>query len=318
MNIKAKHSFNKVIKYLWLNQIIIMTNYSSACLQVTLLLALLINTAPSLIAQDKPAYRIFDADGKEVRYDKMIKSFEKADVVFFGENHNDPISHWLELQVLKSLYENNPQLTLAMEMFESDNQLVLNEYLKGTIEEKHLLSEAKMWDNYNTDYKPLVDFAKSKKLPVVASNIPRRYANLVYRKGVKAIDSLSAEAKQWIAPMPVEIDLSLPGYKSMISAMGPHASSGSAENMARSQAFKDATMAYFLLKFKVGQVYHINGSYHSKNGEGIIWYLKKAQPNLKIATIHVAEQSQIENLEDANKKVADFIICVPKDMTKTY
>ena len=295
-----------------------MTDYTLALIRSTLLLSLFIITTSALLAQDKPAYRIFDADGKEVRYEKMIKSVKEADVVFFGENHNDPISHWLELQVMKSLYENNQQLTLAMEMFEADNQLVLNEYLKGTIEEKHLLSEAKMWDNYATDYKPLVDFAKSKNLPVVASNIPRRYANLVYRKGVKAIDSLSSEAKQWIAPLPVEIDLSLPGYKSMITAMGPHASSGSAENMARSQAFKDATMAHFLLKYKAGQVFHVNGSYHSKNGEGIIWYVKKAQPKLKIATIHVTEQTQIESLDEANMKVADFIICVPKDMTKTY
>lgn len=268
--------------------------------------------------QEKPAYRLFDSEGKEVKYEKMIKELEKADVVFFGEQHNDPISHWMELQVMKSLYEKDNQLTLAMEMFEADDQLVLNEYLNGVIEERHLLVEAKVWDNYKTDYKPLVEFAKEKKLPVVASNIPRRYANLVYRKGVQALDSLPAEGKQWIAPLPFEIDLELPGYKSMITAMGPHASAGTAANMARSQASKDATMAYFILKGKKGLVYHVNGAYHSQNGEGIIWYLKKAQPRLKVATIHVAEQPGIEKLDDANKKAADFIICVPKDMTKTY
>ncbi len=235
-------------------------------------------------AQDKPAYALFHSDGKEVRYEKMIKELEKADVVFFGEQHNDPISHWMELQVMKSLYEKDNRLTLAMEMFESDDQLVLNEYLHSIIEERHLLSETKVWDNYKTDYKPLVEFAKEKKLPVVASNIPRRYANLVYRKGIQSLDSLPAEAKQWIAPLPFEIDLELPGYKSMITAMGPHASAGSAANMARSQASKDATMAYFILKNKQSQVYHINGAYHSQHGEGIIWYLKKNQPAIKVFT----------------------------------
>jgi uncharacterized iron-regulated protein len=268
--------------------------------------------------QEKPAYRLFDSEGKEVRYEKMIKELAKADVVFFGEQHNDPISHWMELQVMKSLYEKNNKLALAMEMFEADDQLVLNEYVVGVIEERHFLAEAKIWDNYKTDYKPLVEFAKDKKLPVVASNIPRRYANLVYRKGIQALDSLPAEGKQWIAPLPFEIDLELPGYKSMITAMGPHASSGTAANMARSQASKDATMAYFILKNKQSLVYHINGAYHSQNGEGIIWYLKKMQPSLTVATIHVTEQSDIEKLDDANKKAADFIICVPKDMTKTY
>jgi uncharacterized iron-regulated protein len=282
------------------------------------LLLLFLITSIHCLGQEKPAYRLFDSEGKEVRYEKMIKEIEKADVVFFGEQHNDPISHWMELQVMKSLYEKNNQLTLAMEMFEADDQLVLDEYLKGVIEERHLLSEAKVWDNYKTDYKPLVEFAKEKKLHVVASNIPRRYANLVYRKGIPALDSLPAEGKQWIAPLPFEIDLELPGYKSMITAMGPHASAGTAANMARSQASKDATMAYFILKNKKDQVYHVNGAYHSQNGEGIIWYLKKSKRNIKVATIHVAEQSDIEKLLDENKRAADFIICVPKDMTKTY
>lgn len=282
------------------------------------LILLLLSLPVLALAQDKPAYRLFDSGGKEVRYEKMIKTAGKADVVFFGESHNDPISHWLELQVLKSLYEQDKKLTLAMEMFEADDQIVLNEYLNGTIEERHLLKEAKMWDNYKTDYKPLVEFARANKLPVVASNIPRRYANLIYRKGVQALDSLPAEAKQWIAPLPMEIDLELPGYKNMISSMGPHAASGSAANMAKSQASKDATMAYFLVKYKQGKVYHVNGSYHSQNGEGILWYLKKLQPGVTTATIHVVEQDQIESLDSSNKNLADFIVCVPKDMTKTY
>lgn len=269
------------------------------------------------VGQDKPAYKIFDSEGKEVKYEKMISTAEKADVVFFGEQHNDPISHWLELQVLKSLFEKDKSITLAMEMFEADDQIVLNEYLKGVIEEKHLLSEAKMWPNYKTDYKPLVDFAKANKLSVVASNIPRRYANLVYRKGINALDSLM-ESKQWIAPLPITVDLELPGYKSMISSMGGHGTSGSAENIAKSQAVKDATMAYFILKNRKGKVYHVNGSYHSQNGEGIIWYLKKSEPGLKTATIHVAEQDQLASLNPENKKLADFIIVVPTDMTKTY
>ena len=271
-----------------------------------------------VLAQDKPAYRLFDSDGKEVRFEKMVKVVAKADVVFFGELHNDPISHWLELEVLKSLYETDRNLTLAMEMFESDDQLVLNEYLQGTIEERHFLKEAKLWDNYKTDYKPLVEFAKEKKLPVIASNVPRRYANLIYRKGIQSLDSLPAEATRWIAPLPMGVDLELPGYKNMIESMGGHGASGSAVNMAISQATKDATMAHFTLQYRKGKVYHVNGAYHSQNGEGIIWYLKRAQPGLTTATIHVAEQTQIDTLESKNKKVADFIICVPKEMTKTY
>lgn len=272
----------------------------------------------SVAAQDNPAYTIFEYGGNTTSYNKMLAAAEKADVVFFGEEHNDPISHWLELQVLKSLQQKDNKLTLAMEMFEADDQIVLDEYLKGTIEESHLLKEAKIWNNYKTDYRPLIEFAKERKLSVVASNVPRRYANLVYRKGIGALDSLALEAKNWIAPLPITIDLNLPGYQNMIKTMGAHAKSGSAENMARSQAVKDATMAHFILKNKGSKVLHLNGSYHSQNKEGIIWYLNQAEPKLKIVTIQVVIQEKSGSLNPENKKLADYIICVPADMTKTY
>jgi uncharacterized iron-regulated protein len=193
----------------------------------------------------------------------------------------------------------------------------MDEYINGTIEDKHLQSETKVWDNYKTDYKPIVDFAKEKKLRVVATNIPRRYANLVFRKGVEALNTLSEEAKQWIAPLPVEIDLTLPGYKGMMD-MASHGQNMNGENMAKSQALKDATMAYFTLKNRKGLFVHYHGAYHSQNYEGIYWYLKKGEPSVKIATIHTVEQADIEKLEAENLNKADFIICIPKDMTKTY
>jgi hypothetical protein len=101
-------------------------------------------------------------------------------------------------------------------MFEADDQIVLDEYLSGIIEERYLLSEAKVWDNYKNDYKPLVEFAKEKKLRAITINVPRRYANLVYRKGIESLNVLPEHARQFIAPLPIEIDLELPYYKNMI------------------------------------------------------------------------------------------------------
>jgi uncharacterized iron-regulated protein len=205
-----------------------------------------------------------------------------------------------------------------MEMFEADDQIVMDEYLNGLIDEKLLLNEAKVWDNYKNDYKPLVEFAKENKQRIIATNIPRRYANLVFKKGIDQLNELTAEAKSWIAPLPIVIDLTLPGYKSMIDQMGGHGSVGSAENIAKSQAVKDATMAHFILKNKNFPFIHINGSYHSQNGEGILWYLKQTDPKLKIFVLQTVEQKDISVLEDANKGLADYIICIPADMTKTY
>ena len=269
-------------------------------------------------AQEKPAYRLFSSEGEEVKYANMVRELTSAEVVLFGELHNNPIAHWLELEIANSIYKSNSNLVLAFEMFEADDQIVVDEFVNGTIEENHLMSDAKVWDNYKTDYKPLVDFAKAKDLKVVASNIPRRYANLVYKKGLTALDSLSPEAKSWIAPLPIQVDLEQRGYKNMISQMKGHG--GSPENLAISQAVKDATMAHFILKNSTpgNVIFHVNGTYHSQDGEGILWYIKRSRPEIRVATMHVAEQSKIDTLDKVNFDKADFIICVPENMTKTF
>jgi uncharacterized iron-regulated protein len=271
----------------------------------------------SAASQDRPAYAIFDHSGKKVSFSAMMKGIYPSDIILFGETHNNALAHWLELQVAKDLFQKDQGLTLGMEMFETDNQLILDEFLNGTIEEKHLISEARVWDNYKTDYKPLVDFFKEKKQSVIATNIPRRYASLVFRKGRLALDTLSDEAKRWMVPLPFEVDVNLPGYKNMMAGSGPHPDESSL-NLVYSQAIKDATMAHFILAGRKGKLLHINGSYHSQFKEGIVWYLKKEKPDLKISTIHIAEQDEIGELMEENKEMADYIICIPADMTRTF
>jgi uncharacterized iron-regulated protein len=280
-------------------------------------LFLLLLLSADLVAQNKPAYKLFTAEGKEIGYDKLIKELGKTDVVLFGELHDNALDHWLELQVLKDLYAVRNDLVLGLEMFEADDQIVLGEYLNGTIEEKHFLTEAKVWDNYKHDYRPLIEFARERKVKTIATNIPRRYANLVYRKGIAALNSLPEDAKKWMAPLPIEVDLTLAGYKNM-TTMGGHGSNASGVNMASSQAIKDATMAYFIEKNRNGIFLHFHGAYHSQNYEGIGWYLKKYAPGLSVVTIHTVEQDSVEKLEDGNRGKADFIICIPEDMTKTF
>lgn len=286
----------------------------------TIIIIFLLAVSPALvIAQIKPPYAIFTAEGKTISYNKMIKSLGEADIVFFGELHDNALGHWLELQVLKDLYAVRTNITIGMEMFEADNQLVFNEHQAGLIEEKHFLKEAKIWDNYKTDYKPLVNFAIKAKLPVIATNVPRRYASLVYRKGVSALDSLTAESKQWIAPLPLEVDYTLTSYQAMMEGMGQHGS-GTALNLVASQALKDATMAHFILKYKKPNdlFYHLNGAYHSQDKQGIIYYIRKTSPEHKIITIHTTTQPMLDNLDPASKSKADFIIAIADDMTSTY
>lgn len=283
-----------------------------------LILALLISG--SIMAQDKPAYRIFDSEGKPATFSEVLKKASKADVVFFGELHNNPIAHWLQYELTKELHGSiKGDLHLGAEMFEADNQLLLDEYLNGTIKDKTFEDEARVWNNYATDYKPLVVFAKEHGLPFAATNIPRRYASLVFKGGFESLDGLQETAKGFIAPLPVKYDPNLPGYQKMIEMMGGHG--GGSDNFPKAQAIKDATMGYFISENlpKKGTFLHFNGAYHSDNFEGIVWYLQNVYaPKAKIMTITTVEQSELSEVEAENKGTADFTIVIIDTMTKTY
>jgi uncharacterized iron-regulated protein len=271
------------------------------------------------MTSDLPAYVIYNSKGKQVNYKKLVKEASDADVILFGELHNSPICHWLQLELTRSLYkEKKSQLIMGAEMFEADNELIISEYLKGKVKDRNFEAEARLWPNYKTDYKPLLEFARDSNLRFIATNIPRRYAALVNRQGFEALDSLDAEAKRYIAPLPFAYDPELPGYKGMIEMMG--GSGGHVtENLPKAQAAKDATMAYFIAQnISRGQTFiHFHGTYHSDNYEGIVWYLKRLKPELKILTINSSEQDHVDSLKKENEGKADFIIVVPSSMTKT-
>jgi uncharacterized iron-regulated protein len=269
---------------------------------------------------DKPAYQFFDLKGKNADYKEVLKASLEADIVFFGELHNSPICHWLELELTKDLYaEKKENLVIGAEMFESDNQLILDEYLSGKVKEKNFEDEAKLWDNYKTDYKPLVEFALENKIPFIATNVPRRYASLVNKKGLEALDSLTSDAKALLPPLPIAYDAELKGYKEMVEMM-KEAGGHDTLNIAKAQAIKDATMAYFILQnWKEGKVFiHYNGTYHSNNFEGIVWYIRQEKPDLRILTIASVEQDTLDFLSEENLNLADFTLCVPSSMCKTY
>lgn len=276
------------------------------------LLFLLFSTL--IFSQNKPAYKLYNAKGSEVSYQKMIDKMAKADVVLFGEHHTNPIVHWLQMEATSDLNKSR-KLTLGAEMFEADNQQALNDYLSGKITQKAFDTVARLWKNYLTDYKPLVTFAQKNKLKFIATNIPRSYASKVYKGGFESLDSLTEEEKSWMAPLPIIYDANLPGYVKIKAMMGGHGG----ENLPKSQAIKDATMAHFILQNKENDklFIHYNGSYHSDDFEGIYWYLKQGNPNLKIVTVSVLEANNVKKFDKEKKGKADFIIVVPSTMTKT-
>lgn len=269
----------------------------------------------AMAQKQMPAYQLYDSKGKKVSYKKLLENSQDGDMLFFGELHNNPISHWLQLQITQDLYSQmGDQLVMGAEMFETDNQLLINEYFLGAISAKNFEDEARLWPNYKTDYKPLLEFARKNGLKFVATNIPRRYASVVFKEGLSSLEQLSDNAKIYIAPLPIQTDLEVPCYAKMLD-MG-----GGNEKFPHAQMIKDATMAHFMLQNWVkGEFFiHYNGSFHSDYHEGIAWYLKQAKPELDIKVITTVEQNDISELSREHEGKADFIICVPANMTKTY
>lgn len=269
-------------------------------------------------AQNPEAFKLYNNKGKEIKFSKMVEDLSEAEVVLFGELHNNSLNHWLELQVAKALFEKKKTIQIGAEMFEADDQIVIDEYFQGLYKESNFEKEAKVWNNYKTDYKPLLDFAKNNKLDFIATNIPRRYASMVSNDGFEGLEKLGDDAKKFIAPMPVEFDTLVPNYKEMLEIDMGH-TMGNKVNFAKAQAIKDATMAYFITKYlKPGFTFiHYNGEFHSKLYGAISWYLKLYKPDVKIMTISTQEADDLE-FKDDYKAQGDFIFVIPGDMTKTY
>ncbi len=275
-----------------------------------------------LSAQNLDAYNLFTKDGTQVSFNEMSDGVGRSSVILFGELHDNPICHWLEIELTNKLHQfHGSKLILGAEMFETDNQLILDEYVKGQISQTRFEADARLWANYKTDYKPLVEFAKENKLSFVATNVPRRYASMVASGGFEALELISSEAKNFIAPLPISYNPELPGYKSMLSMMGM-AGKGSpdTQNLPKAQALKDATMAWSILNYleAEGIFIHFHGTYHSNNYEGIVWYLKEYKNETTISTIASVIQDDTQKLEESNLGIADYIIVVPKRMTRTY
>ncbi|GCD78288.1 hypothetical protein JCM31826_17700 [Thermaurantimonas aggregans] len=267
--------------------------------------------------QNPLLYKIFDKNGKSIRWEKVLKKADEAEVVFFGEYHDDPVIHYLQLQLLHHLVESEEKLALGLEMFEWQDAELLNAYMNGKIDQKTFTSEAKsLWPNYRTDYSPMVELAKRKGVAVFASNVPRAWASAVFKGGFEALDSIYSELKQYLPPLPIPYESQLPGYRNMLKMAHGHGG----ENLPKAQALKDASMAWSVVQHleKGFKILHLNGTYHTNNFEGIIWYLEKYRPKTRYFTIAMVRQADVRSLKRDFRGLADVIIAVPDDMIRTH
>jgi len=276
------------------------------------------------LSQDLPAthYKIYNTSTqKTVSADDIINDMAKADVLFFGEEHNDSTAHYLEYTLFKKLAERYPQKTaLSMEMFQTDCQLILNEYLAGTIREKNLIADARPWPNYK-DYRPLVELAKDLHLPVIAANAPTRYTNLVTRAGLSDLQKLTEPAKGYLPPLPIDTATGA-YYDKFAQIMGGNAAMPGMQ-IYQSQNLWDATMAWSIARFfKANTGYKImqlNGGFHSEEKLGTVAQLKKYAPKARILNIAAYSDDSFDNPDWSNfKQMGDYVILTDPKLPKTF
>ncbi len=169
-------------------------------MKYNLLLPLLLVTG-MVGAQGSPrAYALTNAKGKELSFNKMMKDLVEADVILFGEYHDNPIAHWMQVEIARRL----GSYDLGLEMFETDEQAPLNKFMADSLTVGELDSLiGGVWPNFNTDYLPLLQQARKTGAKVIATNTPRRYARMVFQRGFVVLQSLDADEQAYLPPFPL-------------------------------------------------------------------------------------------------------------------
>jgi uncharacterized iron-regulated protein len=267
-------------------------------------------------------YKIYDTRAQKiVPLNNIVAAMTKTDVLFFGEEHNDPTGHQLELILLSRLNDKYPDnLVLSMEMFEADCQDVLNEYLRDLIREKNFRTDARVWPNYN-DYSPIVEFAKSNMIPVIAANSPERYVNMVNRLGLSSLNNLDATGKSYIPPLPIDT-LTGAYLVKFDTIMGGHSSMPGMQ-MYQAQNLWDATMGWSIAKYLKNnpgsKIMQINGGFHSEEKLGAAAQLLHYSNQARILNIAVYSDDSFANPDWGKfSKMGDYIILTDPKLPRTF
>lgn len=306
-------------------------------LRALLIFSFLICSCQSFGQISDKHYRIYSIKaGKEVSLNEISEDMKNYDVLFFGEEHNDSIVHYLENKLFETLNQKfSNKVTLSLEMFDRDVQIVMNEYLNGSIREKNFTKDARVWNNYK-DYRPMIEFSKNNKIDVVCANAPGRYTNLAGREGQTALLELSDQAKKYFAPLP--FDTASGKYYEKLMRLTSHNASPSTDttiekipqmmpmggfNLIQAQSLWDATMAYsiseYLKKNKRKKVMQVNGRFHSDEGFAIVSQLKKYSPKIKALIISAGPDESFMNIDWSKQKhLGDYIIITDPGIPKTF
>lgn len=266
---------------------------------------------------------IRSADQQPITLPHLVQELAPSDVIFIGEVHTHSASHLLQMQLLATLYQHRPQLMLSMEQFERDQQEVVNQYLENKIGEQTLIAQSHAWPNYESDYRPLVEFAKAHQIPVIAANAPKSLVRCIALRGPAFVDQLPEQQRAYLAADLTQASAAYQArFRQFMSGEGafhqspqkgqeanatphaaaPHHHPGGAHgaqtaqlsNSFYAQLARDNTMAESIAKALDAQPDHqviaINGAFHSDGGLGTVESLKRLRPDLQIRVLSPYER----------------------------
>jgi uncharacterized iron-regulated protein len=301
--------------------------------------------APSLtdsLFQTEAHYRIYDATGKAASMEDVLRALDKIEVVCLGELHDDAAGHAFEAELLKRAFAyysrsdaardvKRRTLALSLEMFERDVQVIVDEYLRGLINERQFLLSSRPWNNYQKDYRPLVEFAREHNLTVIAANAPARYVNRVSRLGPNSLKELTTAARMWLPPLPYEA--ASPAYAAKFnqlmtgtqmtggtqSTQSPHGAS----YLLDAQSLRDATMAHAIAQQLKRQpdalVLHVNGKFHSEENLGVPEQLRHYRSKTRALVITIVNDKSYPDFDAAILgKLGDFIILTDPQLPRSF
>ncbi|MDG3088679.1 ChaN family lipoprotein [Vibrio hannami] len=250
--------------------------------------------SPSGINKAQPEtyydYHLYNGNGQPLSESRTIEELSQFDVVLVGEWHTHPAIHSFQTRLLQQLHEESPDWALSMEQFSRDKQSTLDDYLAGNIGEQTLISKANGWPNYESDYRPLIEYAKAQQLDVIAANAPKPIVRCIGQKGLPWLDTLPANKREQVA---INIDTSDTPYKEKFMASLHHGKPEDNINNYAAQVTWDETMAesitLYLNKESGSKVLHIAGKFHTEEGLGIAASIKRIRPETSIAVITPVE-----------------------------
>jgi uncharacterized iron-regulated protein len=272
-----------------------------------------------------PAVRVYDMRaGQWTAFDDMTRAAAKADMIFLGEQHDDPVTHGVELAVLRAVGAQRGRVVLSLEMFERDVQPLLDRYLAGTLPEAEFLAAARPWDRYATDYRPMVELARTRGWPVVAANVPRRIASDVSRRGLAHLDTINAADRAWTArEHSCPRDRYFERFEETMGSHGagdgpPSAADAAAaatimERFYQAQCVKDEAMgeaaAEAFLRARPTPVLHVDGAFHSDFFLGTVERARRRVPDAKIVVLTAVPVPDLNRADPATQKDrADYIL----------